>query len=354
MRTNRLIPVTCMFLAALLLSGCMPVQPDGAGGSGTSVDRVWPSPPAIARIRFVRTISTPADLGITRSFFRRMLDRITGASAAHLVRPSGVAEHAGVLYVADPGARSLWLFDSANQRVTRVQQVDGTALMSPVAVAVRADGAAFVADSRLAKVFLIDRQGKYLGLTVQAGLQRPAALAWDEHGGRLYVADSAGQRIMAFDAQGRQLLSWGRRGTGAGEFNFPTHLALAGDGELLVTDALNFRIQAFDRDGKFLWQFGRHGDGSGNLAMPKGVAIDSGHHVYVVDALFNVVQLFDRDGTYLMSFGGQGTAPGQFWLPGGLYIDDQDRIYVADAYNRRVQEFQFIHPDAVSGAEHRQ
>jgi DNA-binding beta-propeller fold protein YncE len=353
-QTKRLISLVCIVLAALLLTACITVQPGTGGGPATRTDRVWPPPPAAARIRLVRTISTPRDLGITKSFFRRLLDRISGGSGVQLVRPSGVAEHAGVLYVADPGAQSLWLFDPGSNQATRVQQVDGTALVSPVAVAVRADGAAFVADSRAAKVYLVDRRGKYLGLTIQAGLQRPAALAWDDRGGRLYVADSAGQRIIAFDAQGRQLFAWGRRGSGAGEFNYPTHLALAGDGELLVTDALNFRIQSFDRDGRFLWQFGRHGDGSGNFAMPKGVAVDSGRHVYVVDALFNAVQLFDRDGTYLMSFGDQGSAPGQFWLPGGLYIDDKDRIYIADAYNRRVQVFEFIHPGANPGAEHRQ
>jgi DNA-binding beta-propeller fold protein YncE len=350
---KHLILVVCLSCAAVLPAACMPVKPGGSAESAATVNRVWPPPPATARVRFVRTISGPQDLGITRSLLRRLLDRITGGPGLHFVRPSGVAGRDGVVYVADPGAQSLWILDPGNNRISRVQHAGDTALVSPVAVAVRADGAAYVADSAAAKVLLVDRQGKYLGVTIQAGLQRPAGLAYDDHSGRLYVADSAGQRVIAFDAQGRQLFSWGRRGDGVGEFNYPTHLALGGDGEVLVTDALNFRIQSFDRDGKFLWQFGRHGDGSGNMAMPKGVAIDSGHHVYVVDALFNAVQLFGRDGTYLMSFGSQGSAPGQFWLPGGLYIDDQDRILVADAYNRRVQEFEFIHPGAKPGAEHR-
>jgi len=340
-RPGFLPPILCAAAFALLLPACSAQRPPDSGPSAAAVDLVWPPPPATARIRFDGSISGPRDLGIRKSLFGRIKDKLTGGSEVSFVRPSGVAERDGVVYVADPGARSVWILDPTNNRVTRVHRVGDIDLVSPVAVAVRADGAVFVADSVLARVFLIDRKGKDLGIGILTGLQRPAGLAYDDGGTRLYVADSAGQRILVYGAGGEELFAWGKRGNGEGEFNYPTHLALGHDGELLVTDALNFRIQSFDRQGRFLWQFGQQGDGSGYFASPKGIAVDSGQHVYVVDALFDAVQLFAQDGAFLMSFGSRGSDPGQFWLPGGLFIDDQDRILVADAYNHRIQRFRF-------------
>ena len=352
MRMKNLQPLLHMVWIVLLVSACIPSRPEGGKPPETRADLVWPSPPATARIRYVRSIVTPRDLGIRKSFFGRMLDKFTGDGELHFVRPSGVAERAGVVYVADPGAQSLWILDPAENRVTQVQQVGDDTLVSPVAVAVRADGAIFVADSWAGKVILVDRKGKFLAVAAQTGLQRPVGLAYDDRNGRLYVADSAGQRILAYNAQGEKLFSWGTRGAGVGEFNYPTHLAFTAANALLVTDALNFRIQSFDSDGKFLWQFGHHGDTSGSFASSKGVATDSGGHIYVVDALFDAVQLFKKDGTFLLSFGNQGSGPGQFWLPGGLFINDKDRIFVADTYNHRIQVFEFIHTAHVTTSKH--
>ncbi len=333
---------TILLLALLVLAGGCGARTPAARPPEPPVREVWPDPPAEPRIRYVRTVTGPADAGIRRSFFGRLVDAVVGRSPEALVRPTGIAERGGVLYVADPGAQAVFILDAPGQRVTKVTRVGETRLVSPVAVAPGPDGGVFVADSALKRVVLLGPTGKLVRTIVGSGLERPAAVAFDESGGRLYVADSAGHRIAAYGADGTPALAFGRRGTAAGEFNFPTHLALDRDGALLVTDALNFRVQAFDRTGRVLFRFGRHGDGSGDLASPKGVASDSEGHVYVVDALFDAVQVFDRKGTFLLGVGERGVRPGQFSLPGGIYIGSDDRIYVADSYNRRVQVFEFL------------
>lgn len=303
---------------------------------------VWPKPPAEPRVRYVRSLSGPGDAGIEKSFLRHLAATLFGGTAEHLIRPTGVAEAEGVLYVADPGAQALWIFDPANQRFSKVDRVGRTALASPVAVAVGPHGGVFVADSWLKKVFLVDRRGNLLRTVAEDGLERPAGIAYDQTAARLYVADSAGHRITAYSLDGTRLFGWGSRGSGDGEFNHPTHLALDRFGRLLATDALNFRVQAFDREGRFLWKMGRHGDGSGDLAAPKGVAADSWGHLYVVDALFDATQIFDQNGVLLLSLGERGVGPGQFWLPGGIFVSGNNRIYVADSYNQRVQVFDFL------------
>lgn len=347
MKPTQTRPLSALLLAALiglLVAACgtmAPAPPRAAAQSAAPLPS-WPSPPAETRIRYLRSVTGPQDWGIEKSMFRRLIDTLTGAGNEHFVRPTGVAEHQGVLYVADPGARALWILDAAQNRVQKVERVGEGELQqdlaSPVAVAVRPDGAVFLADSRLKTVFLLDREGKLIGVAAQ-GLERPAGLAYDPASRRLYVADSVGQRIVVFGPDAAVIRSWGQAGSGDGEFNRPTHLALDPAGTLLVSDALNFRVQAFGAEGRFLWKFGHHGDGAGDLAAPKGVAADSEGHVFVVDALFDAVQIFDRDGRFLLGFGGRGALPGQFWLPGGMFINPLNEIYVADAYNKRIQVF---------------
>ena len=332
----------------LTLAACgTPAPLKGAYPEAAAKLPSWPGPPAPTRIRYLRSVSGSQDWGIEKSLFRRLIDTLLGSGNEHFVRPAGVAEFQRVLYVADPGAQALWILDAERNQIQKVQRIGEEVLLSPVAVAVQADGSVYLADSGLQTVFLLDRNGKLVKIAARKGLQRPAGLAYDAARQRLYVADSAGQKIAVFAPDATLIGNWGHAGNGDGEFNYPTHLALDPAGTLLVTDALNFRVQAFDPDGHFLWKFGHLGDGSGDVNTPKGVACDRDGHVFLVNALFDAVQIFDRDGSFLLGFGEPGANPGQFWLPGGLFINPQNEIFVADAYNRRIQVLMEIPvPDA--------
>ncbi len=339
MRSNAIL---VMGMLVLFTAGCATEHVDEAPWIHARPSLVWPKPPATPRIAYVESVSGPRDLGVTKPLLQRVMESFTGVTDEHLIRPTGVAVRAGTLYVADPGAQALWIFDLSGRHYVKVHRMGKVMLISPVAVAARPDGAVFVVDSLLKKIFLVDRAGKLLQTITDDTLVRPASLAYDATTSRLYVADSNAHRIVLFAADGTRLRTLGKRGSDDGEFNFPTHLSVDKSGTLFVTDALNYRIQAFDRDGKFLWKFGHPGDTSGTLAAPKGITTDSDGNVYVVDALFDTVQIFDRKGTFLLAFGERGTGPGQFSIPGGIFISPEDRIYVADAYNQRVQVFEFV------------
>jgi sugar lactone lactonase YvrE len=330
-----------LLLGLLLTSGCD--RGGRAPAAGAELPELtWPAPPARPRIRFVHTVAGPADVGIRPSFWQRVGGILAGREPETFVRPAGVASRDGVLYVADPGAPALWILDGRAGRSRRVADVDGHPLVSPVAVALAPAGQVFLADSALARIFRLDGAGRATGSLTHPGLRRPAGLAYDAARDRLYVADSGAHRVVIFTGNGELVGEIGRRGTAPGEFNFPTHLALAPDGGLLVTDALGYRIQRFTLDGTLAGHFGRHGNTAGDFASPKGVALDSQGHIYVVEALFDAIQIFDRGGQYLMGFGERGAGRGQLSLPGGLFIDAEDRIYVGDAYNARVQVYQYL------------
>ena len=337
--------LVALLAVALLAPGCdRGGRPPVSGGEAVP-ELVWPTPPARPRIRFLRAVAGPADLGIRPSLWERVGAALAGRGSETFVRPAGVAARDGVLYVADPGVPALWVLDSRAGRARRIEEAAGHPLVSPVAVALAPGGQVFLADSALARIFRLDGAGRTTATLADARLRRPAGLAYDPLRDRLYVADSAAHRVFVLAGDGRAVGEIGRRGAAPGEFNFPTHVALAPDGGLIVTDALGYRIQRFAPDGTPAGHFGRHGDAAGDFASPKGVALDSEGHVYVVEALFDAVQVFDGTGRFLLGFGERGGGRGQFWLPGGLFIDPQDHIYVGDAYNRRVQVFEYLRGD---------
>jgi hypothetical protein len=81
----------------------------------------------------------------------------------------------------------------------------------------------------------------------EAVLGRPVAMALAPD--RLYIADALDCAIKVFSGEGRFLRSFGRKGDGPGELNFPSGVAAAGDA-IVVADKLNFRIQIFDGEGR--------------------------------------------------------------------------------------------------------
>lgn len=303
---------------------------------------VWPQPPAPARIRYLQSVDGASKWGVARNWWGRLVDTVTGRRELPFVRPTSVVEHEGVLYVADPGAQALVMFDAPRHKEIRVNRAGNRTLASPVAVAVGPQGTVYVADSYLRQVLHLDRDGKLLRAIGHDDLQRPSSVAFDAERQRLYVGDAKAHVVHVFDPVGHKTATLGGLGSEPGRFNSPTHLAVLPDGGVAVTDALNFRVQVFNAEGQPRYFVGEHGDGAGNFAAPKGVAVDGAGHLYVADAMFDVVQIFDRDGRLLLGFGGQGNQAGQFWIPNGLDIDDQDRLFVADAYNRRIQVFQIL------------
>jgi sugar lactone lactonase YvrE len=326
---------------ALLLAACGFVS---AWAEPQQEKLVWPHGPAQPRVEFIKAFSRAADLGIGRGFFARLKDLLFGEAEARILRPMAVVAGGGVIYVADPGARGVHRFDTTAGDYALIAAADDAPLPSPVALARGAGGEVYVADSRLAQVFVIRPGAKSaVAMRLDVKLTQPTGIAFDAATGRLYVVDTGEHRIHIFERDGALAGSIGRRGAGDGEFNYPTCLWRTAEGRLYVTDSLNFRVQAFDAQGRFAGTFGHQGDGTGDAARQKGVATDSHGHVYVVDALFHAFQIFDATGHLLLPVGERGQGPGEFWLPTGIFIDqDDDMIYIADSYNQRIQVLRYI------------
>jgi DNA-binding beta-propeller fold protein YncE len=302
---------------------------------------------ALARVDYVRTIPSVREFTKARSFWGKVLDFVAGPpeNRPEIVRPYATThDSTGRLLVADPGQHGIHIYDFEKRKYQFVKGPRKRELISPIDVACDKNDDIYVSDSVRAKIYVFDTRGRFLrtigGTSGDSRLVRPTGMALDPAARRLYLTDTLRHQVLVFGLDGSLVRVMGKRGTGPGEFNFPTALTLS-HGKVYVVDALNFRIQTLTPDGEFVGTFGELGDQTGTLNRPKGIAADTEGNLYVVDAVFETVQVFDTKGRLLYYFGSTGTKPGQFQVPTGISIDDRNIIYIADSLNRRVQVFRY-------------
>jgi DNA-binding beta-propeller fold protein YncE len=334
--------VSCgvLLLAGALLTAC--AGPTPLHGSKPSAILEWPQQTTGPKVAWVKTIANSLDAGITKGFWTRVVELITGADDRRILRPYGVLfDSAERLYIADHGAGVIHFMDTKAGKYTVIGGNHDTALRTPIGLAVDGQGLLYITDSTAAALFRFDpAEGSLVRLPVQ-GVLRPTGIVYNKVNNLLYIVDTIGNQVVCVNTAGKEQFRFGATGDEAGEFNRPTDIAVDKRGQLYLTDALNYKIRIFTMRGEPVGRFGAAGDAMGDLNKPKGVAVDSDGHIYVSDALLDTIQVFDAAGHLLNSFGGRGTANGALWMPSGLFIDSQDYIFVADTFNQRIQVFRY-------------
>jgi sugar lactone lactonase YvrE len=222
---------------------------------------------------------------------------------------------------------------AVKKRITRFK---GERLISPVSCCVDDAGSLYVSDSTLCVVLQFDREYKFKKIFIAHPEGRITGIFFT--GEVFYCVDTLEHRIFCYSRQGKLKFAFGKRGTGAGEFNFPTHIT-ADNQYVYITDTMNFRVQVFDRAGEFIRTFGKVGREGGNFSKPKGLAVDGQQRIYIADAMFDNIQIFSIKGEFLYYFGSPGHHEGEFWMPSDVLVDKNNLIWVADTYNSRIQVF---------------
>lgn len=181
----------------------------------------------------------------------------------------------------------------------------------------------------------------------------PAALGQDElesvpsveaiarhDDGRLFLADSRNAKILVLDQNLAPMAAWGTLGDGPGEFGHPTDIALSRSQETVyVVDADNHRVQAFDLNGNHRFSWGDRGTGDGEFVRPFGVAAGNDGFVYVTDTGADRVRKFDERGRFVGAWGARGLGPGELFRPAGIVQADDGRLIVMDFGNHRGMAF---------------
>lgn len=194
------------------------------------------------------------------------------------------------------------------------------------------------ANANIAPIFQFEPSGTLLK-SIGAGIfVSPHKLTIDDEG-FLWIADNGGHQVFKLNQDGAVLMTLGKKGkagTGLDEFDAPTEVAVAKNGDVFVGDGHtgagtaigNARIMKFDKSGKFLKTWGKKGMGPGEFDVIHTIALDSRGRLFVGDRQNNRIQIFQPDGTFVAQWF-------QFGRPSGISIDRRtDTLYVADSESR--------------------
>jgi len=117
-----------------------------------------------------------------------------------------VANSRGHVFVADPGAKTVHIFDFSRSRYS-VLEARGDHLSSPVALAVDAEDNLYVSDQTSRTILVYDGAGKFrrrLG-QLRGGevyFESAGGIAVDRRTGNLYVCDTLRNMVVVMDGEG--------------------------------------------------------------------------------------------------------------------------------------------------------
>lgn len=151
---------------------------------------------------------------------------------------------AGVV-VLDPSGNFLRTIEPRDEVLGVSEQV------SIISMAVGANGNLYLLSEGMGRVYVYDRDEKFLYKFGQKGgesgkLARPRGLAVDDRGERVYVVDYQRHAVSAFSLKGEFLFEFGGMGQARGWLNYPSDVCVDGFGRILVADTFNHRVQIFE------------------------------------------------------------------------------------------------------------
>ena len=196
-------------------------------------------------------------------------------------------------------------------------------------------GANNCAASNLDPILEFEPSGKFLRSFGAGMFVFPHGFFVDKQG-NVWVTDGQGKdgkghQVFKFSPTGKVLLTLGKAGvagSGPDTFNMPSDVVVGPNGDIFVADGhggdSNNRIVKFTKDGKFIKTWGKKGSGPGEFNLAHTLAFDSRGRLFVGDRANNRIQIFDQEGKFLAQWA-------QFSRPSGIFIDNNDVIYVADS-----------------------
>ena len=222
---------------------------------------------------------------------------------------------------------------------------------------------------------------------ISGQLNKPSDVSVSKNG-LIYVVDGVNHKIKVFSRKGTLVSSFGRKGSGRGEFRSPLGIDIDDSGKIYIADSGNQRVQIFGAKGSYIAEmkipakknrpadptdvvvddsrnrcyvvdndnhyilaydlstfklintYGSPGTGKRMFRFPFLIALDSENYLYIVDVINTRVQILNPDGLYVTSIGGWGVEKGEFFRPKGIAIDKNNRVYVGDSYTGVIQVFE--------------
>ena len=151
-------------------------------------------------------------------------------------------------------------------------------------------------------------------------------------------AGTVGHQVIKFSPDGKVLMRLGKAGVAGNPpeaLTEPNDVVTAPNGDIFVAEGhagqnqnappdTVARISKYSKDGKFIKSWGKLGTGPGEFRTPHSLAFDSRGRLFVADRGNVRLQIFDQDGKFLEE-------TKAFSRLSGIYIDKNDMLYGADS-----------------------
>ena len=281
---------------------------------------------ALAQTVIAPTNDLPNPYRTISDYFKLPAGRSWGSTSAVEIDKDGasiwVAERCGANNCADPATGAMSPLDP-------VLKFDASGTL------VKSFGAGMIA---FAHGIYVDRDGDIWVTDAGDNRPRPARGAAAGTPPPAPPAKLVGHQVIKFSPDGKALLTLGKAGVAGNPpdaLTEPNDVVVAPNGEILVAEGhagqnanappnTVARISRFTKDGKFIASFGKLGSGPGEFRTPHALAFDSRGRLFVADRGNVRLQIFDKDYKFLEEWK-------QFSRLSGIYIDRNDMLYGADS-----------------------
>lgn len=255
-----------------------------------------------------------------------------------LKEPYSVAWKNGSLYITEKGRSDVVRLtpDGELLRTYGERGREPGQIWAPSGLAVDDQGTVYVTDGGHSKVVAYEDAGTLRNeFTVS---DAPLAMVVD--GNRLFLTGAGTVKVLSLP-DGAEISSWGSRGRGDAQFDYPNGIAFdPGSQLILVADGNNLRVKALDLQGNVVWVYGRPpkdmNDKDRAFGLTGGLAVANGH-VFVTDPLDSLIHILDMEGNKVAEVGAPGTADGEFAFPSSIAYMGGNRFAIVEWANQRVQ-----------------
>ncbi len=208
----------------------------------------------------------------------------------------------GNILIAETGNYRIQEFTPEGKFVRTFLGPDNQAgVQKPGPVFVDSRGQIYVGDLSGNQVVKFDRKGTVLEKFMN--ISYPHGIAVDVERNKLYVSDSGAAEVKVYELEQASGSGTGEKTarepqqvidsvTPGNPFSMVRGIAVDKNGSLYVADTISSTIRVFDKEGAYLYSFGRPGSGDGEFIYPAGVYVDDIGKVYIADWGNNRVQVW--------------------------------------------------------------
>ena len=259
----------------------------------------------------------------------------------YLKLPAGRAWGSTSAVDIDKDGRSVWVAERCGANSCADPVTGAMSPLDPVlkfdasGTLVKSFGAGMIA---FAHGIHVDRAGNIWVTDAGDNRPRPARGAAAGDAPPEAPARLVGHQVIKFSPDGKVLLTLGKPGIAGyppAALTEPNDVITASNGDILVAEGhagqnanappdTVARISRFTKDGTFISSFGKLGTGPGEFRTPHALAFDSRGRLFVADRGNVRLQIFDWNYQFVEEWK-------QFSRLSGIYIDKSDMLYAADS-----------------------